>query len=204
MTPLVVGLGGSTRKKSRSLDALKVALSGADHAGAETSLLDVRELSLPMLDADRPVWELESVRTLLTTVREAGGLLIGSPVYQETVSGALKNALDYLSALEDDDPPGLSGKVVGVISVSGGTPGVGASLAVQTACKGLGAWVLPDTIDLDNTSFDDDGRLYSLLARDSLLALGTKVALNAPDVGSGDQVDAGKRHAHAHAHAHGR
>ena len=53
MTPLkIVGLGGSLAKVSTSRSALRVALEGAASAGAETTLLDLRELDLPMYDPD--------------------------------------------------------------------------------------------------------------------------------------------------------
>ena len=49
---LIVGLGGSLARVSRSRAALQVALEGAANAGAETALLDLRELALPMYDPD--------------------------------------------------------------------------------------------------------------------------------------------------------
>ena len=48
----IVGLGGSLAEVSRSRAALRVALEGAASAGAETTLLDLRELDLPMYDPD--------------------------------------------------------------------------------------------------------------------------------------------------------
>jgi NAD(P)H-dependent FMN reductase len=50
MPPAIVGLGGSLRKGSTSLSALRRALADAAAAGAETTLLDLRELQLPMYD----------------------------------------------------------------------------------------------------------------------------------------------------------
>jgi NAD(P)H-dependent FMN reductase len=44
----VVGLGGSLRAGSTSRSALRTALEGAESAGAETLLLDLRELDLPL------------------------------------------------------------------------------------------------------------------------------------------------------------
>ena len=46
--PKIVGLGGSLARVSRSRAALQVALAGAEGAGAETTLLDLRALALPM------------------------------------------------------------------------------------------------------------------------------------------------------------
>jgi FMN reductase len=174
--PRVAGLGGSTSPASRSLEALRVALEGAARAGAETVLLDVRELSLPILDAGSTESDHEGVRTLVAHVRAAHALIVASPVYHETVSGAVKNALDHLSVLEEEEPAGLSGKVVAAVSVCGNQSSMGATLAVQSACRALGAWVLPESVDLGGASFDVDGRLYDVLARDRLRTLGRRVA----------------------------
>ena len=48
----IVGLGGSLAKVSRSRAALRTALKGAADIGADTELLDLRELDLPMYDPD--------------------------------------------------------------------------------------------------------------------------------------------------------
>ena len=51
-TLTIVGLGGSTASVSRSRAALLTALEGAAGAGADTELLDIRELDLPMYDPE--------------------------------------------------------------------------------------------------------------------------------------------------------
>src|ERR1700675_3553622 len=51
-TLTIVGLGGSLARISRSRAALLTALEGAASAGAETHLLDLRELDLPMYNPD--------------------------------------------------------------------------------------------------------------------------------------------------------
>jgi FMN reductase len=89
----VVGLGGSMAAPSRSLAALKLGLAGAQEAGATTELLDLRELSLPMYvptTHDCPT----AVYRLLDEVYGAHGLQWSSPLYEGTISGAFKNALD--------------------------------------------------------------------------------------------------------------
>jgi NAD(P)H-dependent FMN reductase len=48
----IVGLGGSLAKTSKSRAALQVALEGAASARAETTLLDLRALALPIYDPD--------------------------------------------------------------------------------------------------------------------------------------------------------
>ena len=93
MAPTIVGLGGSLASASRSRAALRTALDGAAAAGAETQLLDLRELALPMYnpDDDEPT---EAAAELIESCYAADGLLWSSPLYQGTISGALKNALD--------------------------------------------------------------------------------------------------------------
>ncbi|MBZ0275692.1 MAG: NAD(P)H-dependent oxidoreductase [Anaerolineae bacterium] len=46
----IVGIGGTLRPGSTSLTALNTALSAAAAAGADTTLLDLRTLNLPMYD----------------------------------------------------------------------------------------------------------------------------------------------------------
>ena len=48
----IVGLGGSLARISKSRAALRKALEGAEAAGAQTVLLDLRELDLPMYNPD--------------------------------------------------------------------------------------------------------------------------------------------------------
>jgi FMN reductase len=191
---MVVGLGGSTRRSSRALEALRIALQGAHRGGAEILLLDIRELALPILDADRPDFDQDNVRSLLAAVRRCDALIVSSPVYQQTVSGAVKNALDYLFILEQEEPAGLYGKVVGLVSVSASRPGVGASLAMQTACNGLGAWVLPESVNLDGASFDYENAVCDVFARDRLSALGRRVVAAAVARQAADRVGVAAEH----------
>src|SRR6266550_468242 len=92
---IIVGLGGSMARVSRSRAALVAALEGAAAAGARTELLDIRELDLPMYnpDEDRPT---EAAARVLESCHAADGMVWSSPMYQGSISGALKNALDWL------------------------------------------------------------------------------------------------------------
>ena len=94
----IVGLGGSLAKVSSSRAALAVALRGAEEAGAETELLDLRELDLPMYNPEAEELR-ESTMRMVEALESADGLLWSSPLYQGTISGAFKNALDWLHLL---------------------------------------------------------------------------------------------------------
>jgi len=72
---------------STSRAALVIALEGASEAGAETTLLDLRELDLPMYNPedDEPT---DGATRLIEACYGADGMLWSSPMYQGTISGA--------------------------------------------------------------------------------------------------------------------
>src|SRR5437016_9451991 len=96
----VLGLGGSLAEPSRSLEVLRIALEGAQEVGAQTELLSVRQLDLPLYRPNHP-GPPESVRRLCDAAGAADGMLWSSPLYHGTVSGAFKNAIDWLQLLAD-------------------------------------------------------------------------------------------------------
>jgi FMN reductase len=117
----VLGIGGSTRRDSKSLALLQSALHLAADAGAGVTLADVRALDLPIYDHDRPLHDYpSSLHELLAAARAADAYILCSPTYHGTVSGAVKNALDALNFLEVEDPPYLASKPVALMALGGG------------------------------------------------------------------------------------
>ena len=117
----VVGVGGTLRENSASLGALRRALAAAEEAGAETELLDLRELDLPMYEPGRALGEYgPGVGRLVEGLRGADAVLISTAAYHGTLAGVTKNALDFAQFLSGGDHPYFDGKVVGLISTAGG------------------------------------------------------------------------------------
>ena len=117
----VVGIGGTLREGSTCLGALRRALEGAREAGAETRLLDLRALDLPMYEPGRPIADYgPEVERFIEEVREADALILSTAAYHGTLAGVTKNALDFTQFLDRDEWPYLEGRVVGLISTSGG------------------------------------------------------------------------------------
>jgi FMN reductase len=172
----VVGLGGSLASPSSSLAALRIALEGAIEMGAETELLDIRELNLPMYVpgmADVP----DSVHKLCQSVHEAEGLLWSSPLYHGTISGSFKNALDWLQLLSDRKPAYLTDKVVGLISTAGGTQGLQAVNTMEFIVRALRGWAVPLVIPIPQAwrIFDQEGHTQDDKVSEQLHALGREV-----------------------------
>ena len=175
-TLTVVGLGGSIASVSRSRAALQVALDGAAEAGAETKLLDLRELDLPMFnpDDDEPT---SAASELIASCHAASGLIWSSPFYQGTISGAFKNALDWLRLLGDREPPFLHDKVVGLVSAAGGTQGLQAINTMEFAIRALRAWAVPYVVPVAAAArvFDSEGRILDQAVELQLKMLGGEV-----------------------------
>jgi FMN reductase len=175
-TLTIVGLGGSLARLSKSRAALRLALEGAASAGAETTLLDLRELDLPMYDPDNDE-PTEAAARLIEACYSADGMLWSSPMYQGTISGAFKNALDWLHVLGTREPPFLHDKVVGLISAAGGTQGLHAINTMEFATRALRAWDVPYVVPVAAAArvFDEDGRVKDTGVETQLMTLGREV-----------------------------
>src|SRR5207237_10659037 len=107
----------------------------------------------------------------------ADGMLSSSPMYQGTISGAFKNALDWLHVLGTRDPPYLYDTVVGLISAAGGTQGLQAINTMEFATRALRAWAVPYVVPVATAArvFDPDGRVRNETVEGQLETLGREV-----------------------------
>jgi FMN reductase len=185
----IVGLGGSLARVSRSRAALQAALAGAERAGAEIELLDIRSLDLPMYnpDDDEPT---EAAARLVEASYAADGMLWCSPMYQGTVSGAFKNALDWLHVLGRRDPPYLHDKVIGLISAAGGTQGLQAINTMEFSVRSLRGWAVPYVVPVAAAArvFDGEGRIHDEGIARQLETLGAEVVRVAERFASDDAL----------------
>jgi FMN reductase len=171
----IVGLGGSLASVSRSRAALTLALAGAGEAGADTELLDLRALDLPMYSPDLEPGP--AAARLIDAGYAADGMLWASPMYQGTISGAFKNALDWLHELGAREPPFLHDKVIGLISAAGGTQGLQATITMEFAVRALRGWAVPYVVPVASAFrvFDGDGTVRDPGVEAQLRTLGIEV-----------------------------
>lgn len=175
----IVGIGGSLDGSSSSLAALKVTMDAAAAAGATTRTLDLRALKLPMYEPSLEA--TPSVQELVAAVRDADGLVWSSPLYHGTISGAFKNALDWLELLHRDDPPYLTDKVIALISTAGGAQGLQAINTMEFIVRSLRGWTIPLVVPVANAwrAFEADGRPKDPEVEKLLRALGSEVVRSA-------------------------
>jgi FMN reductase len=155
----VVGIGGSMRRDSQSERALYTVLDGARDAGADTIALTGLDLVLPFYDP--AVAERDGVaRRLVESLRMADGVVLVSPGYHGTVSGLVKNALDYVEDLRDDSRPYLDGRAVGCVAMAQGWQATVTTLtALRSIVHALRGWPTPLGAALNSSEvrFDDRG-----------------------------------------------
>ncbi|WP_099332830.1 NADPH-dependent FMN reductase [Actinomyces minihominis] len=110
----IVGLSGSrvgTSTKTAMTHAMDVL--AMNYPEVETQLLDLAELDVQFSDGRNYLEYEGDTRDIATALMEADAIIVGTPIFQASIPGALKNVFDLLpvSALED--------KVVGIIVTAG-------------------------------------------------------------------------------------
>ncbi|HKH10843.1 MAG TPA: NAD(P)H-dependent oxidoreductase [Rubrobacter sp.] len=175
----VVGVGGTLRGGSASLGALRRALEAAGEAGAETELLDLRRLGLPMYEPGRALEEYgPGVGRLVEELRGADAVLISTAAYHGTLAGVTKNALDFAQFLSGGEHPYFDGKVVGLISTAGGEQaGANATGAMVDVVHALRGVVAPLMVSISRARqrTDEAGNVTDELYGRRLDALGGQV-----------------------------
>jgi NAD(P)H-dependent FMN reductase len=183
MTPRILAFAGSTRKESFNKRLVQIALEGAREAGAEVTLLDLRDFPLPLFDQD-----LETERgmpdhgtKLKKLFIDHDGLLIAAPEYNSSITAVLKNAIDWVSRPAPGEPPlvAFQGKVATLMSASpGALGGLRGLVHVRSILGNIGVIVLPDQVAVAKAheAFKPDGSLTDPTQQARIEALGKTLA----------------------------
>ena len=157
----VVGICGSLREDSFNRKLLNCAKSIVFEMGCNMTEADLRELGLPVFNADMEGGELpENVKSFKKMVEEAHVVVIASPEYNYSISGVLKNALDWLSKGGKNS---LNSKIAVIMGASTGAYGtVRGQNHLRQILSCLNVIVLPQPqimIPFADTAFNTDGSL---------------------------------------------
>jgi FMN reductase len=167
-SPLVVGLGGTRRHGSSSERALTASLRAAEAAGARTIHFSAVDLDLPMYSPELADDDGEKGHQFLEAIRRCDGLLISSPGYHGGMSGLIKNAIDYIEELRDDERVYLDGRAVGlIVSAYGWQATTTTLIGLRAVVHSLRGWPTPlgVTINSSQPVFDGDEVIDEAVAR---------------------------------------
>ncbi|MDP3793223.1 MAG: NAD(P)H-dependent oxidoreductase [Candidatus Uhrbacteria bacterium] len=167
----MVGISGSLRKGSYNSALLREAKRAAPAHGAEIEIVSIADLPLYNTDIEQPL--PDTVKVFKDKVKAADAILIASPEYNYSVSGVLKNAIDWLSRPPDD--VSLKGKTVAIMGASPGTLGSGrAQYHLRQILLSITGIVLPRPeviVTLAKDKFDEQGNLTDEKTREKVSAL---------------------------------
>ena len=147
----ILALSGSPRHQSFNRLILQTAVRGAEKAGAEVTLVDLRDLPMPVYspdDEERSGLDLNAVE-FQRLLSEHDGFLIASPEYNGSLTGMLKNAIDWASRPSEIYPRSkvFQGKFAAIMSSSPGSFGGVRSLShLRAVLTSIGVYVLPTEI----------------------------------------------------------
>lgn len=181
--PRILAFAGSARAGSYNKLLVRIAAEGARKAGAAVTYVDLRDLPIPIYDADleREQGVPENARRLQNLFTEHEGLLIASPEYNSAIPPLLKNVIDWVSRPLPGGRPQASfnGKLAALVSASTGAfGGLRALMQLRALLAHMRVIVIPDqkTIPRAADAFAPDGSLKDKGSHEAAEAVGARLA----------------------------
>ena len=150
----ILSIVGSPRPNSR----VRIIIEDVRHVlgrgyGVENPVWYLGENPLPFVDPDGSGWSdstSDDLGRYIDLVRSSDGYVLGSPIYHNSFSGWLKNALDHASSRE------FGGKAFGLVS-HGGVRSTQAVDHLRIVVRGVLGTAIPTQICTDDTDMGPDG-----------------------------------------------
>lgn len=145
----VLGVGSSMRIESFGTETLRIVMNKISENGAEIQLLNLLEKPLPIysstLNTNQPI-----IKQVTDLVNWADALVLSTPDYHGSMSGSLKNFLDYFWSE-------FAGKTFGYLCTSH-EKGLTVMDQMRTAIRQCYGWSLPYGISINSSSDYNDKR----------------------------------------------
>jgi chromate reductase len=174
----VLAFAGSTRADSYNQQLVQEAANMARHMGAKVTVIHLNDYPMPFYDADLETKEgmPKNAQRLRKLMIESDAIIIASPEYNRSVSGVLKNALDWASRGEDggSSSEACEGKIFAIMSASPGKKGGSRGLAhLQNIIEDIGGTVVQQLVTVPHAHkyFSEKERLENPLLRKALQEL---------------------------------
>ena len=170
---VVMGVCGSYDLDSANGRMLEIILEECGELGAETVIWDHGSKPLPLVGAEGS-WDDENVKGFQEMAVSADAFVLSSPEYHGTMSGVMKNSLDWLYSKH------TSGKIFGLICTLGGQSSNNTLNHMRIAARWIHGWVTPEQIAIPNIkeAFDDDGFLVNDEINSRVRALAASIVEN--------------------------
>lgn len=181
--PKILAFAGSLRKDSFNKKLIKIAIKGAEGAGAKVTHIDLKDYPMPVYDQEIEDSQglPESALKLKKLMLENDGFLISCPEYNSSMPAVFKNAIDWASRKAKPDEVYLScfiDKVVMLMSASpSGLGGLRSLVHVRAMFSNIYSIVLPKQkcISQADKAFNSDGNLNDAKAQKEVMDLGKQL-----------------------------
>lgn len=174
---IIVAIGGTPRATSSTEKALALAERSAQELGATVTRFGGEYMAaLPYYGG--PGHSRQAGAEMIEALRAADGVLIASPGYHGSISGLVKNALDYVEDLSTDERPYFHGRPIGLITTAfGHQAAMSTLLTLRSIVHALRGWPTPIGAAIRTTpeTFDEDGEIRDVGARMQLELVGQQV-----------------------------
>jgi NAD(P)H-dependent FMN reductase len=164
--PRVLAFAGSLRAASWNKKVLALAVAGARAAGGEVTVVDLKDHALPLYDGDLEERDglPPAARRLKALFLEHQGLLIAAPEYNSSLTGVLKNTIDWVSRSAKGEAPlaCFDGKVAALLSASpGALGGLRGLFDLRAILQNIRVMVMPAQVAVPKVheAMGPDGRL---------------------------------------------
>lgn len=181
--PKILAFAGSTRIDSFNKKLVKVAAAGAMENGADVTIIDLRDFAMPLYDGDLEQKEglPSNARKLKDLMLSHQGFLISSPEYNSSISGVLKNTIDWVSRPSEGEEPlaCFKDKVAGIMSASpGGLGGLRGLVHVRAILENISVLVIPEQIAIAKAHevLNADGTIKDKKQEEQVKRIGASVA----------------------------
>jgi NAD(P)H-dependent FMN reductase len=161
---------------------IRIAAAGARAAGADVTLIDLRDYPLPLYDGDLEAKDglPANARKLKDLFLANDGLLISAPEYNSSITAVLKNTIDWVSRPVSGEAPlnCFDGKVAGLMSTSpGALGGLRGLVHVRAILQNIRVLTIPEQVAVPNAgeAFAADGTLKDAKQQAAAEALGAKL-----------------------------
>ena len=166
MTAKILVFAGASRTGSFNKKLAAQAAAALRAAGAEVTHVDLRDFPMPLYDGDLEATQgiPEHAMRLKALFHAHDGLLLACPEYNTSITGLLKNTIDWVSR----SAPGettlqcFEGKIASLVSASpGALGGLRGLVHVRAILGGIGVFVLPTQLAVSRATdaFDEAGKL---------------------------------------------
>lgn len=182
--PKILAFAGSLRRESFNKKLIKIAVKGAQEAGADVTLIDLKDYPLPIYDQD--IEDSEGLPDNALKLKELmlnhDGFLLACPEYNSSMSAVFKNVIDWASRQASKDEVYLScfiNKAIGLMSASPGQlGGLRALVHIRAMFGNIFSHVIPQqkSIAHADKAFDAEGNLKDEKAQADVKNIGKSLA----------------------------